>query len=83
MSAEHSGRASELAEAEAICQELAAACWPGCPADVLTTVLAGLRATCTTLHVLQQRDAGQVTTPLANHVRMSHLSAEQIARRDN
>jgi hypothetical protein len=81
--AEHSGRAAELREIEAICRELGAACWPGCPAHVLKTVLAGLRATRTTLHVLRERDAAQTTTPLSNHARISHLTAEQIASRDN
>ena len=80
---EHAGRAEELAEVEAICKELAAACWPGCHADVLQTALAGLRAARTTLLVLQQRDAGQTTAPLSNHVRISQLTAEQMARRDN
>jgi len=81
--AEHSGRAAELKELEGICRELGAACWPGCPAHVLKTVLAGLRATRTTLHVLRERDAAKTTTPLSNHVRISHLTAEQIASRDN
>jgi len=77
--AEHSGRATDLREIEEICAELGAACWPGCPADVLRTVLAGLRATRTTLQVLSEREAGQQTTPLASHVRMSQLSAEQLS----
>jgi len=81
--AEHSGRSHELHEIEAICSELGAACWPGCDSDTLKTVLAGLRAARTTLHVLQERDASKVTTPLSNHIRMSQLSAEQIASRDN
>jgi len=81
--AEHAGRADELREVEAICRELGASCWPGCPYDVLKTVLAALRAARTTLHVLQDREAAKTTTPLSNHVRIAHLTAEQIARRDN
>jgi len=77
--AEHSGRAQELREMEAICREIATSCWPGCPPDTLKAVLAGLRATRTTLHVLQS----QTTTPLATHMHISQLSAEEIARRDN
>lgn len=81
--AEHSGRAAELREIEAICHELGTACWPGCPSEVLTTCLASLRAARTTLHVLHERESGKTTTPLATHVRMSQLTAEQIGYRDN
>ena len=35
LSADDAGRAADLEEVEAICREVAAACWPGCHADVL------------------------------------------------
>ena len=47
------------------------------------TALAGLRAARTTLQVLQERDAGLMTSSVPTHVRMSHLTSEQIGRRDN
>jgi hypothetical protein len=78
-----SGRSQDLREIEAICAELGSACWPGCHADVLKTTLAGLRATRTMLQVLHEREAFDAATPLGNHVHISQLSAEQIARRDN
>jgi len=76
--AEHSGRSGELAEIERLCKELGTACWAGCDADVLKTVLAGLRAAQTTLHVLQEREAGQISAHLSNHVNLSTLTEAQI-----
>ena len=81
--ADHAGRAGDLAETEHLCRELSAACWAGCPASVLKTVLAGLRAAQTTLQVLDERDAGMTTAPLSNHIRLSQMSAAQLAGRDN
>ncbi len=64
-------------------RELGAACWAGCRADILKTVLAGLRAAHTSLQVLQDRDAGQMTAPLATHTRLTQFSGEQMLQRDN
>jgi diphosphate--fructose-6-phosphate 1-phosphotransferase len=85
LTAEHSGRAEQLREVEQVCRELSAACWAGCPADVLQTALVGLRALQTTLHVIDERGLAHASTPLPNHMHthIATLSAEEIARRDN
>ena len=82
LSADDAGRAADLEEVEAICREVAAACWPGCHADVLRSTLAGLRAVHTTLGLLRDRAVEGNSVAFA-HVNMSQLSSEQIAQRDN
>ena len=75
--AEQSGRAQDLHEIEDALAAVDAACWAGCPPDVLKTALAGLRALKTTMQVLHERDASATTATLA-HVNISQLSQDQI-----
>lgn len=83
LAAEQSGRAQELREIEETCKELSAACWAGCPQDVLKTALAGLRALHTTMRVLQERDASQSTTPFNGRALITQLSREQHVQLEN
>ena len=48
-------RSADLNEVAAICSEVEATCWPGCPESVIRTALASLRALKESLDVLQVR----------------------------
>ena len=71
-------RAAELHEVDQICSEIQAVCWPGCPADVLKTTLAGMRALKTTLQVLEQRESAAST--LQPHTMVQQLSESDLAK---
>ncbi|EOD16294.1 hypothetical protein EMIHUDRAFT_427530 [Emiliania huxleyi CCMP1516] len=82
--AEHAERGRDVAEAQAICREVSAACWPGCSGDVLRTALASLRALREHLDVLEERDQAAMTNPVgSSHRRITQVTHEQMLRRDN
>lgn len=76
-------RGEQLREVAAICRQVEASCWPGCPEAVLRIALSGLRAVQQSLEVLQERDAGEQTLPLNSHARATQLSSSEIEKRDN
>jgi len=81
--AEHAARGDSLAEVQEILSEISSVCWAGCSGDTLRMVLASMRALRENMGVLAERDSLAVTDPFASHARMTQLSSEQMATRDN